>query len=88
MENFTNIFMFLAHKSQGIEFNTNIFETNIINLLLLIALVFYVGKDFLGSTLTSRRNLILDRIEEADKKVNESNKRFLEAGVQWSQASI
>jgi F-type H+-transporting ATPase subunit b len=88
MENFTNIFMFLAHESQGIEFNTNIFETNIINLLLLIALVFYVGKDFLGSTLTSRQNLILDRIEEADKKVNEADKRFLEARLQWSQASI
>lgn len=88
MENFTNIFFFLANESEGIALNTDIFETNIINLVLLLSLVFYVGKDFLGSTLSERQRAILDKIEEADKKVNESDKRFLEARVQWSQANI
>ena len=88
MENLRNIFIFLAHENQGIGLNTDIFETNIVNLLLLISLVFYVGKDFLGSTLTSRQRLILDKIEEADKKINEADKRFLEARLQWSQANI
>lgn len=88
MENFTNIFIFLSHENQAFGLNTDIFETNIINLALLIGLVFYVGKDFLGSTLTTRQRLILDKIEEADKKINEADKRFLEARLQWSQANI
>lgn len=88
MENFTNIFIFLSHENQTFGLNTDIFETNIINLALLISLVFYVGKDFLGSTLTTRQRLILDKIEEADKKINEADKRFLEARLQWSQANI
>lgn len=88
MENFTNIFLFLANESEGFGLNTDIFETNIINLVLLLSLVFYVGKDFLGSTLSERQRAILDKIEEADKKVNEADKRFLEARLQWSQANI
>lgn len=88
MENFINGFILLAHENEGFGINTDLFETNIINLLLLISLVFYVGKDFLGSTLTSRQRTILDKIEEADKKVNEADKRFLEALIQWSQANI
>jgi F-type H+-transporting ATPase subunit b len=82
------IFTFLAHESEGIRLNTDIFETNIINLLLLLSLVFYVGKDFLGSTLSSRQRLILDKIEEIEKKVNDANKRFLEAHLKWSQINI
>jgi F-type H+-transporting ATPase subunit b len=88
MENFNDIFAFISHKTEGIELNTDIFETNIINLLLLISLVFFVGKDFLGSILTNRQRLILDKIEEVEKKVNEAEKRFLEAHLQWSQTNI
>jgi F-type H+-transporting ATPase subunit b len=88
MENYLNIFFLLAHEIEGIELNKNIFETNLINLLLLISLVFYVGKDFLKSTLTFRQRSILDKIEEADKKVSEANKRFFETREKWSQANI
>lgn len=88
MENFSNIFIFLAHEDRGIRLNGDIFETNIINLFLLISLVFYIGKDFLKSTLTIRQRLIIDKIEEVDKKVNEANKRLIEARLQWSQANI
>ena len=72
MENFNNIFTLLTHKNQGFELNSNIFETNLINLLLLISLVFFVGKDFLGSILSNRQRIILDKIEEIEKKVNSS----------------
>jgi F-type H+-transporting ATPase subunit b len=88
MENFINVFILLAHENEGFGINTNIFETNIINILLLISLVFYVGKDFLGSTLTSRQRAILDKIEEADKKISEADKRVFEARLQWVQANI
>jgi F-type H+-transporting ATPase subunit b len=88
MEKLESIFLFLSHESKSIGLNTDIFETNVINLILLLSLVFYVGKDFLGSTLTERQRAILDKIEEADKKVNEADKRFFEARVQWAQANI
>jgi hypothetical protein len=29
MENFNDIFAFISHKTEGIELNTDIFETNI-----------------------------------------------------------
>lgn len=88
MEKLASIFLFLSHESEGFGLNTDIFETNVINLVLLLSLVFYVGKDFLGSTLNERQRAILDKIEEADKKVNEADKRFFEARVQWAQANI
>jgi hypothetical protein len=37
MENFINVFILLAHENEGFGINTNIFETNIINILLLIS---------------------------------------------------
>lgn len=88
MENPFNIFILLANHSNSIQLNKNIFETNIINLLLLITLLVYIGKDFLKSTLTVRQRSILDKIEEADKKVNEANKRFFETRKKWSQIDI
>jgi F-type H+-transporting ATPase subunit b len=88
MENLTNILLFLGNESEGIHLNFDIFEANLINLILLVGLVIYVAKDFLGSTLSARQTAILDKIEEADKKVNEADKRFVEARLQWAQASI
>ena len=88
MENLFNIFILLVNHSNTIQLNKNIFETNIINLLLLLTLLFFIGKDFLKSTLTIRQRSILDKIEEADKKVNEANKRFFEARKKWSQVGI
>jgi F-type H+-transporting ATPase subunit b len=88
MKNFNDISTFLTHTTQGFGLNNDIFETNIINLLLLISLVFFVGKDFLGSILNSRQKLILDKIEEVEKKINDAEKRFLDAHLQWSQTNI
>jgi F-type H+-transporting ATPase subunit b len=88
MEKFTNIFIFLAHENKGIALNTDIFETNVINLILLFILVFFVAKDFLSSTLSLRQRSILDKIEEADKKISEADKRVFEARLQWVQANI
>jgi len=88
MENPFNIFTLLANHTDSIQINKNIFETNIINLLLLVTLLFFIGKDFIKSTLIIRQRSILDKIEEADKKVNEANKRFFEARKKWSQIDI
>ena len=46
MENFDQIFTLLANE--GIGLNTDILETGLINILALLAILVYTGRDFLG----------------------------------------
>ena len=50
MENFDQIFTLLAEE-EGISLNTDILETGLINILALLAILIYTGRDFLGSLL-------------------------------------
>ncbi len=50
MENFDQIFTLVA-EHEGIGLNLDILETGLINILILIAILVYTGKDFLGSLL-------------------------------------
>jgi F-type H+-transporting ATPase subunit b len=45
---------FLAEEG-GVGLNFDILETNLINLALVIGILFYFGRKFLGSTLSSRK---------------------------------
>jgi hypothetical protein len=47
MENFDPIFTLLATES--IRLNTDILETGLINILVLLGILIYTGRDFLGS---------------------------------------
>jgi hypothetical protein len=46
MENFDQIFTLLA-EHEGISLNTDILETGLINILALLAILIYTGRDFL-----------------------------------------
>jgi F-type H+-transporting ATPase subunit b len=75
------LFSFLTQLplAEGFGINTNIFETNIINLSAVIAIVIsFVGQN-LTSLLDDRRKTILNNLEEA-------NQRALEAKEKLSQA--
>jgi hypothetical protein len=48
MENFDQIFTLVA-EHEGIGLNLDIFETGLINVLILIDILVYTFKDFLGS---------------------------------------
>ncbi|MBC8300492.1 MAG: hypothetical protein H8E55_32530 [Pelagibacterales bacterium] len=87
MENFNQIFTLLA-ESDGIRLNTDILETGLINIISLLGILIYVGRDFLGSTLEKRRNDILSGIQDAEERLNEANKRFNEAQKQATQANV
>jgi len=50
MENFDQIFTLLA-ESEGITINLDILETGLINIIALVGILIYVGRDFLGSSL-------------------------------------
>jgi len=48
MENFDQIFTLLA-EHEGIGLNLDILETGLINIIALVAILFFTGRDFLGS---------------------------------------
>lgn len=87
MENFNQIFTLLA-KSEGIGLNLDILETGLINIIALVAILIYTGKDFLGSSLRERKRTIVNSIQDAEDRLNEANKRLSEAQKQLSQFHI
>ena len=86
MENFDPIFTVLAHE--GISLNTDILETGLINIVALLAILIYTGRDFLGSLLEERRTTIVKGVQDAEDRLNEAQKRLSEAQKQLNQANL
>lgn len=87
MENFDQIFTLIA-ESEGIGLNTDILETGLINILALVGILIYAGKDFLGSLLEERKTTIVKGVQDAEDRLNEAQKRLSEAEKQLSQANL
>nr|YP_009646290.1 CF0 subunit I of ATP synthase [Chloropicon mariensis]QBX97819.1 CF0 subunit I of ATP synthase [Chloropicon mariensis] len=60
----------------GIEFNTNIFETNLINLSIVLSVVFLVIGDAFKTALNERKNGILTALNEADERYEEAQNKL------------
>ena len=86
MENFDQIFTLLATES--IRLNTDILETGLINILVLLGILIYTGRDFLGSLLEERRTTIVKGVQDAEDRLNEAQKRLAEAQKQLNQANL
>ena len=87
MENFDLIFTLVA-KQEGIGLNFDILETGLINILALVAILIYTGRDFLGSLLEERKTDIVQGVQDAEDRLNEANRRLSEAQKQLSQANV
>ena len=87
MENFDQIFTLLAVE-EGISLNTDIFETGVLNILVLIGIIVYVGRDFLGSSLEQRQQEIIQSVQDAEERLTEANTRLGEAQKQLTQAQV
>ena len=74
MENFDQIFTLLA-EDEGIGLNLDILETGLINILALIAILVYTGRDFLGSLLEERRTNIVQGVQDAEDRLSEADRR-------------
>ena len=61
---------------QGFGFNTNLLETNVLNLAVVIGVVIKVVGDSLRSLLEQRRKTILSTLQEADLKAREAKQRL------------
>ena len=58
----------MVSLAEGFGFNTNLLETNILNLAVVLPLVFSLGKDTLTSILDNRREKILSSLRTADDR--------------------
>ena len=87
MENFDQIFTLLA-EHEGIGLNLDILETGLLNILVLLAILFFTGRDFLGSLLEERKTTIVKSVQDAEDRLNEAQKRLSEAQKQLNQANI
>lgn len=64
---------------QGFGFNTNLYETNILNLTVVLVVVVKVVGDALRTLLDERRQMILSTLQEADQKAREARNRLEQA---------
>nr|YP_002327467.1 ATP synthase CF0 subunit I [Vaucheria litorea]B7T1R8.1 RecName: Full=ATP synthase subunit b, chloroplastic; AltName: Full=ATP synthase F(0) sector subunit b; AltName: Full=ATPase subunit I [Vaucheria litorea]ACF70884.1 ATP synthase CF0 subunit I [Vaucheria litorea] len=87
MKNWISSFI-LVHQEKSISFNTNILETNLINIIILLIILFYFLKGLLKDNLSSRQENILSTIQNSENRINEANERLVDAKLQWSQAQI
>ena len=87
MENFDQIFTLIAEE-EGISLNPDILETGLINILGLVGILVYTGKDFLGSVLEERKATIVQNVQDAEDRLSEAQKRLTEAQKQLNQASL
>ena len=87
MENFDQIFTLIAEE-EGIGLNHDILETGLINILALVGILIYTGKDFLGSVLEERKRTIVQNVQDAEDRLSEAQKRLVEAQKQLNQASV
>nr|YP_010032323.1 AtpF [Schizocladia ischiensis]QOW07530.1 AtpF [Schizocladia ischiensis] len=87
MENYLN-FLILGDQNEAFTYNSDILESNVINVILLLLLLFFSLKNFLGENLGKRKNNIVKNVEDAEKRLNEANERLLEIRTQWSQIEI
>jgi len=78
-------FLPLGHGSFGI--NTNLLETNILNLAVVIGVLVYFGGDVLTSLLTTRKEVILKSLNDAEERYQEATAKLAEAKEQLALAT-
>lgn len=85
--NFDTTLLMHIPFGEGFGINTNIFETNIINLTAVVAIVVsFVGKN-LSSLLEDRRNTILNNLQEASQRAAEAEEKLNQAKNQLALAT-
>ena len=71
-----------------ISLNTDILETNVINISFLIAVLFNVVGGALKQSMRERKENILDKIQDAEQRLKEASERLLETKIQLDQSEL
>jgi len=72
----------------GVSFKFDIFESNIINLTILVGGLFYLLSGALSESLLERQQKILGAIQESEEKLQEATTRLTEGETKLAQAQI
>ena len=75
-----------AGSEVGFGLNTNILETNLINLAILIGVLVYFGRGFLGKILSERRSAIEEAIQEAEQRQEQAQASLAQQQQKLSDA--
>jgi F-type H+-transporting ATPase subunit b len=80
---------FSAQVSEAsVSFNPDIFEANVVNLVILVSGIVYLGGNALSAVLTERQQKILGAIQEAEERLQQAVTRLAESEKQLEQAQI
>ena len=71
---------------EGVSFNGNILETNILNLSVVVGVVVTFGGDALRSLLDNRKNLIANTLQQAEERAREARQRVERAESELASA--
>jgi len=80
------VFIEISEGSFGI--NTDIFETNIINLAIFLGAIFVFGSKSLSETLSARQQKVIISIQEAEDRLRQAEVRLTEAQKQLNKISM
>jgi len=72
----------------AIGLNPDIFETNVINITILLGGIIYLGSNALSAALSERQQKILGAIQEAEERLQQAVDRLAESEKQLAQAQI
>jgi len=72
----------------ALSLNTDIFETNVINITILLAGVIYLGSNALSTSLSERQQKILGSIQESEERLAEATAKLTESEKQLTQAQL
>lgn len=85
VSNYINIFVNIS-ESEGFGINTDLLETNVINLSVVIGVLVFFGKDILNESLKARKESILKSLQDVDNKLQEATDKLNNAKKQFELA--
>lgn len=77
---------FIINEEPFIQLNTNIFETNLINILILLGILIYANKISFSKSLGERQSEIIKVIENAQKDVVTASNYYYQAEKGFTQS--
>ena len=87
MENFDQTFILLA-QSEVISLNSDILESGLLNIIALVGILIYSGRDFLSPMLEARKNEISRSVEDAQERRDEAFLSWAIAETQLDQVAV
>nr|YP_010192248.1 ATP synthase CF0 B subunit [Athrotaxis cupressoides]QZN07910.1 ATP synthase CF0 B subunit [Athrotaxis cupressoides] len=90
MKNVTDSFISLIYlpSAEGFGLNTNILETNIINLSVVLGVLIYFGKGVLSNLLDNRKHKILSTIENSEELCKVAANQLEQARVRLREVEM